>query len=662
MDHQNRQKLRRLPLGDVRASGWLAEQLRRNIEGMGGHLKDLEPGMIATPYTTRETYEGWGRDRAPGWGAEISGNYWWGFIELAFTSGDPEMIRQADEWVAAVLANRREDGYLGTYREGDDFFDDYNAWGSSCGMNAMLAYYDATGRRDVLDAVHGCMLWFCDNWAGDKKTRYAGMTIVECMTRVYQLTGDERLMQFCYDYYDFIERNDLFDGSLSAFLSPELHYNSTHGSLYANEIDRPALMYACGAEEKYLEASLNAYRKGVDKVLQPNGGITCESEYLAPVGSVVETEYCAITMYNKSLANFAMITGDPCFADDMEQTVFNAAEGARKKDERAIAYLTAPNQVMACGSSSYANEGHQVYAPCVPVSCCPVNSVRVLPEFLRNALLEDDDALYFSVYAPFTAKYHGMNITLDTDYPFRETLTFRFTAENDITAPLSCRFRIPAWCKNPTATVNGKEISLIGNGYASVDHVFAAGDVFVLTFPMDIRITTLNDEDRLGIHPISVFRGPLLYSLPVPEIWSGFPGHPATPLPEGWQWYNVYPVIPPSDLDVYDDMGMRRRLITWNAALAENLSAEEITVTDNGGNDYPWESTPISLSVPGFRAPYSYAPYPQKTLEPYVEKGYAYVDEKMPLTLIPYGCTALRISCFPRAKEEQVQKLKGETK
>lgn len=52
-------------------------------------------------------------------------------------------------------------------------------------------------------------------------------------------------MQFCYEYFDFIERNDLFDSSLSAMLSQELHYNSTHGSLYANEIDRPALMYAC---------------------------------------------------------------------------------------------------------------------------------------------------------------------------------------------------------------------------------------------------------------------------------------------------------------------------------------------------------------------------------------------------------------------------------
>lgn len=650
------QKLHRLPLGHVRASGWAGEQLRRNINGMGGNLDKLEPGMIATPYTTRETYEGWGTERCAGWGAEISGNYWCGLIQLAFTSGDPEMIQKAETWVNTVLANQREDGYLGTYRDGDDFFDDYNAWGTNFGMNALLAYYDATGREDILQAVHRCMLWFCRNWAGDRKTRYGGMTIVESMTRVYQLTGDKALLDFCYDYFDFMERNDLFDGSLSAMLSPDVHYNSTHGSLYADQVDRPALMYACNGDEKYLQASLNAYQKTKDKLLLPTGGITCESEYLAPVGSVVETEYCAITFYNKSLANLAQITGDTCFADDMEQTVFNCGEGARKKDERAIAYLTSPNQVMASPSSSYANEGHQVYAPCVPVSCCPVNSVRVIPEFIRNIAMEGDDGLYFSVYAPSITQYGGMQITLETDYPFRDKLTFRFEAAGDDIAPIPCHFRIPGWCDSPCATLNGQSIALNGTGYASIDHLFVPGDVLELRFPMKPYITVLHDDDRLRIHPLSIFRGPLLYSLPIPEIWDGYPGNPATPLPEGWQWYRVNPVIPPSGLDVYDDMGMRRHLIGWNAALDENLNPEDIEVIDDGSSDYPWEHSPIKLNLRGWRAPYSYAPYPQKTLEPYVENGYAYISEEMPLTLIPYGCTALRISCFPRADLRKKEK------
>ena len=154
------QKLRRLPLGNIHASGWVKEQLRRNIDGMGGHLDELEPNMIGTPYTTRETYLGWSEDVCAGWGAEISGNYWWGLIELAFTSGNPKMIEKAHKWVKDVLKNQREDGYLGTYRDGDNFFDDYNAWGTSCGMNALLAYYDATDSQEVLDAVYRCMLWF----------------------------------------------------------------------------------------------------------------------------------------------------------------------------------------------------------------------------------------------------------------------------------------------------------------------------------------------------------------------------------------------------------------------------------------------------------------------------------------------------------------------
>ena len=84
-----------------------------------------------------------------------------------------------------------------------------------------------------------------------------------------------------------------------------------------------------------------------------------------------------------------------------------------------------------------------------------------------------------------------------------------------------------------------------------------------------------------------------------------------------------------------------------------NITLEEIEVMDDGSNEYPWEHSPITMHLCGWRAPYSYAPYPQKTLEPYVENGYAYVSEEMPLSLKPYGCTALRISCFPRANLKQ---------
>lgn len=650
-------KLNRLPLGAINPEGWLAEQLRRNADGMGGHLDELEPKMIATPYTTRETFEGWGRDRAPGWGAEISGNYWWGLIELAFTLNDPALIEKADRWVEAVLINRREDGYLGTYVDGDDFFDDYNAWGTSCGMNALLAYYDATGRKDVLDAVYHCMLWFCENWAGDRKTRYGGITITECMIRCYEETGDRRLLDFCLDYYRFLSENDLFSSSLEEMLSDKLRYNSNHGAGFVNHMDNPALLYACTGDVTYLEASINSWRKAKAKVVQAHGGVTCESEYLAPLGSIVETEYCAFTMSNKSLANLAMITGEATYADDMERIVFNGAQGARKKDERAMAYLSSPNQIYATTGSSYAVNAHQVYAPCVPVACCAVNSVRILPEFIRNIALEDGSRLYLSVYAPSTIRYKDLVVHVETNYPFEDTVRIRFSGEGRI--PLC--FRIPGWCSEPKAALNGNIADLFhnDNGYANLagDPEFGDGDCITLRFPMAVNVYNINDSDRLNLQPLVVEYGPLLFSLPVPEQWNAFPGYPATPLPEGWNWFNVTAIIPPSGLDVYDDMGMRKHLISWNVALDEALSASDVKVVHSDTAGYVWENPPVRLELTGYKAPYLFPPYPSRTLDPHTENGYAEITGKCPLTLVPYGCTALRITYFPRARHGDVEKL-----
>lgn len=647
-------KLNRLPLGAVTAKGWLGEQLRRNAEGMGGHLDELEPNMIGTPYTTGETCLNWGKDRAPGWGAEISGNYWLGLIELAFTLDDPKLKKKADDWVSAVLKNRRPDGYLGTYRDGDDFFDDYNAWGTSCGMNALLAYYDATGREDVFEAVYNCMLWFCDNWAGDRKTRYVGITITECMYRCYEKTGDKRLLNFCLDYYAFLEKQDLFSESLSAMLSPELHYNSNHGAGFANHFDNPALLYSCTGDAMHLEASVNSWKKAMAKMVLPNGGLTCESEYLAPVGAIVETEYCAFTFANKSLANLAMVTGETSYVDDIERIAFNGAQGARRKDEKAIAYLSAPNQIRAAGNSSYAADSHQQYSPCFPVACCPVTSVRLLPEFVRDIAFEGNGRLWLSAYAPSVVSYNGLKLELDTVYPFEDTIRVKVTGEGETQLSL----RIPGWCSSPTAELNGEPIGLVRNengyGELSGNPAIKSGDIIVLRFQMSVRIGRLNDSDRMNMQPMTVEYGPLLFSLQVPEQWNPYPGNPVTPLPEGWNWYAVEAVIPYSapelHMDCYDDMGNRKNMISWNVALDENLSAEDVRVVRNDIDGYVWENPPIQLELTGFKAPYSYAPYASRTLDPYTEGGYAPVTDKVEMRLVPYGCTALRITCFPRAR------------
>lgn len=59
------------PLGSVTAQGLLKTQLERSKAGMGGHLDELEPDMIAKPYVDR-THKS---KVSAGWSGEISGTY-----------------------------------------------------------------------------------------------------------------------------------------------------------------------------------------------------------------------------------------------------------------------------------------------------------------------------------------------------------------------------------------------------------------------------------------------------------------------------------------------------------------------------------------------------------------------------------------------------------
>ncbi len=642
----NFSKLNALPLGSITAEGFLKEQLLRNKNGMGGHLDELEPEMIGAPYVDRKYVKSWGNGDQAGWGAEISGNYWTGLIELAFSLGDEELIEKATEWVDAVLKNQREDGYLGTYIwESDDPYDDYNAWGTTCGMRGLIAFYEATGRRDVLDAVHRCMLWFCDNWAGDKKTCYGGQYIIEPMIFCYGLTGDERLMRFAEEYSDFLCGHDIFKTSYKSFLENGLQYNSDHTAGMGIHSRLPALLYAVTGKTDYLKASEKILDEIYEKATHISGSPVSVTEYLAPVTSTAETEYCSYAFYNTTYYYMSYITGKSKYGDRIEESFYNGAQGARKKDERAIAYLSAPNQIYATDKSSSACGDMQVYAPCYPVACCPVNSVALLGDFVRSMMLCDSDGnVYINVYGPCSLRYKNIEIDEITEYPFRNTVRFEIKRDGAYDIFL----RIPGWCRQYSVAVNGVETVFEKNedGFARVKGGWRSGDLLTVCFREDVEIIRVNDDFKK--HPIAVKRGALLYSLKIKESWTAIPGNPETPLPDGWSWYCAEPCFEEADCrDPHERMGMRREQIGWNIALDENLSADDIGVELTDTDGYVWEEPKVRLHLTGWKAPYLCSLYPTRTFEPCGEKQT--VTHKVDITLVPYGCTNLRITYFPIA-------------
>ncbi len=645
-------KLEFLPLGNIRAKGFLREQLLRSKDGMGGHLDELEPNMIAYPFVKCITEEIWGPRKA-GWGAEISGNYWAGLICLAYTLNDSELIKKAENWVDAVLKRQRPDGYLGTYTDKDNLFDDYNAWGTFCGMRALLFCHEATGRCDVLDAIHKCMLWFCSNWTGSRKTRYGGPTIIEAMVTCYILTGDEKLLDFAVEYTGFLRGDDMFLNSVDAFLDDRLVYNSNHAAGYGIVVRLPALLYSVTGKEEYLEASIKGINKLLKKGVLHTGGPVCNYEYIGPVSPTAETEFCAYTYFNTTYSHMSRITGSAVYGDHMERIAYNGAQGARKKDEKAIAYMSSPNQIFATAKSTKTgSEGMQLYAPCFPTACCPVNSVSVIPEFVRGMALTDSmKNIYINAYGPSEIIAGGIRIEQDTLYPFRDTVNFTVYTEKESRAEFTMNLKIPSWCNKWQVEVNGERISGVeekgSNMYLPARRIWKNGDKVKIKFDIKPRITQLNDEDAGGKHPLVIEYGALLFSLPIPEKWQKVKGTNPTPLPEGWSWYEVKPDYKDDMSDIYEMMGKRKNIITWNVALDEDTDSEDIEVIETEERGYVWEKPPLKLALDGYKAPYSYPPYPQNTPEIYDKR--IGVTGKVKLELVPYGTTALRITYFPKA-------------
>jgi len=644
------EKLEPLPLGAITARGWLREQLTRSRDGMGGHLDELEPQMIATPYTTRETYKGWGAN-TPGWGAEISGNYWDGLVQLAWTLDDASLKAKAAKWVAETLANAEPNGYVGTYPPDRDRTEDYNASGNACGYAALLHFAEATGRADVREAVHKALVWFCTNWAGERKTRYSGVYLSLVMLDAYRLTGDRRLLDFCHEYQRYLEKKDLFQTTVRAFGSDDFEYNSNHAVAYVNDMPIPAMLFGATGERRCLDSSLRAVDKLWRNAFHVTGAQAGNDEYLSAPRVNGESEYCGFAGLVNAYSRLVSQSGEMRFGDALEDTVFNAAQGARKKDERAIQYFSAANMVYATENSSHTHMCENLFGPVHKVACCAVRSVQVLPEFVKSLAYSDRAGnLHLAAYAPAAISFRGVTFETETEYPFRDTVTYAVRAAKPV------RFAVapkrPRWCPKMTVSVNGE----VG---AALDRTWREGDVLTLRFEMPVRVERF--DDRAGTFPLVVRRGPLVFSLPIGEKWENLGngvasvhnGHASTPLPKGWAWWRVKPVIDEKPVPLYERQGYVREMISWNIALDETRC--DVTVEELPTAGYVWEKPLVRLHLIGYKAPFAFPPYPNKTTEFY--RPLQTVTRPLPVTLVPFGCTALRITYFPRC---EAAKMRGD--
>jgi hypothetical protein len=240
--------------------------------------------------------------------------------------------------------------------------------------------------------------------------------------------------------------------------------------------------------------------------------------------------------------------------------------------------------------------------------------------------------LVAAAYAPsqVSAKVaNGVEVAIveDTEYPFRGTV--RMTVYPSAAAKFPLVLRIPAWAEGATITVQGQAQAGIKAGtFHTVDREWKSGDVVELTFPMNLNVT------RWYRDGVAINRGPLVFSLAMGEDWKKVKGE------EPHADWEVHPTTP------------------WNIALtldpenpAASLIIEERPVGDAA---FSPEGAPLRMKAKGRKVSEwtlvkgSAGPLPQSPV-----KTSAPEED---LTLIPYGCTNLRVTVFPLAAPQAAGK------
>ena len=93
-----------LPLGTIRAEGWMHDQLTRMRDGMTGHLDKVYTKVMGPR-------NGWLGGDGDVW---ERGPYWIdGLMTLAYLLNDQALIEKVQPWIEWTLASQKPNGYFG---------------------------------------------------------------------------------------------------------------------------------------------------------------------------------------------------------------------------------------------------------------------------------------------------------------------------------------------------------------------------------------------------------------------------------------------------------------------------------------------------------------------------------------------------------------------
>jgi len=625
----------RLPLGSVRARGWLEHQLELMAEGQVGRLDQI------SRFLTDDS--GWLGGKERGWEEAA---YWFrGYYDLAQLTGNERLKKTADRWIEAIIRSQQPDGYYGSSynhlvkgKGGQEIVD---VWPQMVMNDALISHYEATGDERIIPMMTKFFAFCRDlpeekflpqiSWDyyenyrehfGDWKPRIqlkrAG-DLVPQLIWLYNRTGERWLLDLAVKVYH----------KTQPAMNQWLDNHTVH---FSQRFRYPAQMYPITGDERYLRKTELFYDSFMSTWGQmPRGAHAADERIrMGKIDARQAIETCALAELNKSHYILGRITGDTLYADRVEDITFNHLPASHAPDHRSLRYLTACNMPYSVPRMDFKNQGSNPVFAADLHRCCQHNTAMGWPRFVRNLWQATADrGLVAWLYSPNTVTARvgsaGGRVTIvsETKYPFGDRVAMTVKTDGAVTFPLY--LRVPRWCRLVEVKVAGehRRIADSAGKLVKIDRKWSDGDRVEVRFGMKVSSTVW---PRNGA--ITIDRGPLSYSVRIAERWEKIAENP-----KGWPRWSLTPATP------------------WNYGLAvdpENPSdAIKVKAAEKLASQ-PWseKGAPVVLKVPARRIP-AWEASIKNTVDS-VREGPVKSDEPLEMIeMIPLGCAHLRMSVLP---------------
>jgi hypothetical protein len=620
---------RPLPLGSIAPAGWLRRQLRIQAEGLSGHLDEFWPDVGQSQWFGGQA-EGW--ERAP---------YWLdGVIPLAWLLDDERLKTKVSRYVDYIVAHQRDDGWFSPYPL-DAVSKRYDMWAILLANKMLVQYHEASGDDRVLKAVVKSLRAMRDGLDRTPLYNWGSYRWFEGLISVFyanEKTGEpwlldlgHRLRAQGFDYQEFYQGADVTVPTPRRGLWKwGKHVVNTGMAAKAS-----ALSWRLDRRDPD-RAFATRMIELLDRHHGQVTGMFTGDECLAGKNPVQGTELCAVVEFLYSLEILASVFGDPAFADRLERVAFNALPATFSPDMWAHQYDQQVNQVQCTINPEHmwTTNGPEsnLYGLEPNYGCCTSNMHQGWPKFCAHLWMKTpDEGIAAIAYAPSTARFQSrgipVSIALDTDYPFRENLKVTVKADRPARFPLL--LHVPAWADGATLKVADRgEVALRPGTFHRLEREWAGTVELGLHFPMKAQATLRYNEG------IAIERGPLVYALAPGETWTRVNADkPHRELPHG-------------DFEVRPSTPWNYGLLVDEKSPATSLKFEERPV---GEKPFSPEGAGTAARVDGrllknWRLTHGWA----AEFAPGLQESDQPIQE---LTLIPYGCTNIRVTEFPRLKK-----------